>query len=192
MRFCLYLFALVFVVSACVAPRSEALDDATAPLVDWYREEIALPPQFAPSLPAGEEVLLFAPGMFDADAEDYWSYVFLLKVNEDSMSRERIVEIFELYYDGLLASVAEGRNEDVGKDPAKVRMQDFGHGVYEMQIDLIDTFVTMKPLALNLTVEVLPAESDASLLRVMASPMPKEHKVWSQLDHALRSLSFVD
>ena len=193
MRF-LHLFALVFLAASCVQPQPEEteMEVATFELDDWNREEIALPPQFAPNLPAGKEVLLFAPGMFDADSEDFWSYVFLMQIQENSMSNQRMVEIFELYFDGLIASVAEGRDEEVGKDPAQVYMQVLGHGVYEMQIDLIDAFVTMEPLSLHLSVEVLPDESGTSLLRVMVSPMPKEHKVWSQLDHALRSLSFVD
>lgn len=179
-----------FLLASCVAPQLDQKEAEALSLEGWYREEIALPPQFAPDLPAGEEILLFAPGMFDADAEDFWSYVFLMQVREESMSEERILEVFELYYDGLILAVAEDRKEDVGDDPAQVQMKSLGQGVFEMEIDLVDAFVTMEPLHLNLIVEVAPMDLGGTLLRVRATPMEKEHKVWLQLNHALRSLKF--
>ncbi|MDA0666376.1 MAG: hypothetical protein O3A95_07105 [Planctomycetota bacterium] len=189
MRLPIYL-AAIFLMSACAAPPTLESEVTSKGLEDWYREEITMPPQFAPRMPAGEEILLFAPGMFDAEAEDFWSYVFLMQVEESSMSEQRILEIFELYYDGLIIAVAEDRNEDVGDDPATVQMQVLGHGVYEMQIDLIDSFVTMEELHLNLIVEALPLDSGGTVLRVRASPKAKEHQVWLHLNQALRSLQF--
>ena len=165
-------------------------DFGSATLDDWYREEIALPPQFAPEMSTGEEILLFAPGMFDTAADDFWSYVFLMKIEETEMSDSRILELFEGYYDGLLTTVAEGRGENIGDDPATVVMQSLGDGKYVMEIDLVEAFVTMKALHLHLLVEVQSLSPGQTLLRVQASPKAREHKVWSQLDHALRSLSF--
>jgi hypothetical protein len=49
----------------------------------WRTETIAFPLDFAPSIAYhGEEQIRFAPGMFNAAAPDYFSYVFVWIVDE--------------------------------------------------------------------------------------------------------------
>ena len=105
-----------------VAPLQEAAPRA------WRDEIIDLPPDFAPGLPSGSELLFFAPGMFEEGAEDYWSYVFLMAIDEPVPDAERLCEILELYYNGLIAAVAEGAELDVGDDPATVEVKETGRG----------------------------------------------------------------
>lgn len=189
MRFAPYL-VLAFAAVACVAQPSQQEEVSAVSLDDWHREEIAMPPQFAPDLPAGEEVLMFAPGMFDPEDDGFWSYVFLMRVEESDLSEARILEIFELYYDGLLETVAADRNEHVGHDPAQVSLQSLGQGVYRLEISLMETFVTMESLLLHVWLEVQESEGAATELRVKASPQAEGHMIWEQLEVALKALSF--
>ncbi len=50
---------------------------------DWRYEKIDLPLDFAPSINYnGFEELRFAPGMFDREAEKYFTYVFVISIEE--------------------------------------------------------------------------------------------------------------
>src|SRR5204863_171753 len=50
----------------------------------WGKETIELPPQFAPDMKwKGVEELRFAPGMFKAGADDFFSYALLFWLPED-------------------------------------------------------------------------------------------------------------
>ena len=161
---------------------------------DWGSEEIQLPPEFAPDLPSGEEHLLFAPGMFEAGSEELWSHVFVMRLDEVPPGRERLEEILELYYDGLIATVGESRGIDVGDDPASVRVEEIEPNEleeevrnFEAKIELIDAFVTGQPVSLQMRILTAPAES-GSFGAFLASPQPLEHPVWIRLFRAFTTL----
>lgn len=176
------LFSVVLMLSACHSPANET---ALAPQFEpnqfesWGREHIQLPPSFAATLPAGDEFLLFAPGMFDSEAEDFWSYVFVMQFEQDDLGEEDIDQLFELYYDGLILAVADGR--DVGSTPADVNVTRTGAGAFEASVYLIDVFTTMEAVELRLLIQVEALSEGSSLLRVQASPQPKQHAVWQEL-----------
>ena len=80
----------------------------------WAKETIALPPAFAPDMKwKGTEELRFAPGMFKADAPDFFSYALLFWLPDDTdidaktLERELLV-----YYRGLAAAVLKGNNKE--------------------------------------------------------------------------------
>lgn len=87
----------------------------TAP--NWRPERIDLPPAFAPSMPSGDELLWFAPGMFDPEADDYFSYVFELALDQPPPSQpDELRTLLHAYYRGLMTAVAK----DSGRTPGKV------------------------------------------------------------------------
>lgn len=159
-------------------------------LDDWGREEIPLPPEFAPGMPAGNELLLFAPGMFTEGAEDYWSYVFLMRVEVGGLDVEGVTELFEQYYDGLIAAVGGSRGLDLPDDPATARFERREDGVFVGEVDLVDAFVTGEPITVHVDVRPDSIDADASVLRVLASPQPRDHVVWARLRHAVGTLAF--
>lgn len=177
--------------AGCHAP--EAATQTPPPEVDlstWVGETIQLPPGFAPELPSGREVLLFAPGMFDPDAEDYWSYTFLMDIAEADVDRQRLEELFELYYDGLIRAVSEGKAFEVPADPATVSFSGGGDD-YRGELRTFDAFTEGQPIEVNLVVEVAGGSGERSLLRVQASPQAVHgHPVWAALGVALESLEF--
>lgn len=86
---------------------------------DWKGERIALPPTFAPAMKLrGIEVIRFAPGMFQAQSESFFSYAFVFSlVKEQGLTREVIQREMLAYYQGLAESVSKskGRTVDAGK-----------------------------------------------------------------------------
>ncbi len=153
-------------------------------LQDWRSERIALPPEFAPQLPSGDEILLFAPGMFVAEAPDYWSYAFLMRIDQDVPDATELTTLFERYFDGLLGAVG---GEEIGSDPAQVSLRQIGPGRYEGEVRLIDAFVTQQPVDLRLLVRS-STENGATSLRVQASPQPREHAIWQSLAYVAHTL----
>lgn len=158
-------------------------------LSQWRPERIALPPEFAPNMPEGEELLLFAPGMFDAQAEDFWSYVFLMQIEWADVDSTRLTTLFEAYFDGLLLAVAKGRGEDIGSNPAHVDVLPLDAQHYSIEVLLVDAFVTLETIKLHILVEAEAEATGGILLWVKASPQPKEHGIWHAMESALRSLS---
>ncbi len=181
---------------ACAGPSSSSgaqLDEATAAvapepdgealLASWQPETIRLPPEFAPGLPEGEEELRFAPGMFDAEAPDFWSYVFVMRLEEELGDEDSIARLLELYYDGLLSAVGGSRGLELPDDPATAHVRTVGEGRYEARIEMIDAFVTGEPITLRLEVV-----SEGTTLRFAASPQPEEHAIWASLRAVLALL----
>lgn len=166
------------------------MDEMPMDLGDWRGETIELPPGFAPGLPAGREVLLFAPGMFEPEAEDFWSYAFLMEIEETGVGVDRLEELFELYYDGLIGAVGRGNSFELPEDPASVSFREEGAG-FGGVVHTFDAFQTGEAIEVNLFVEVTESTMGKSRLRVQASPQERDqHPVWKALGEAMDSLTF--
>lgn len=164
------------------------IEESPSDFSTWGTERIPLPPGFAPTLPPGDELLLFAPGMFDPEAEDFWSYVFLIELEEPLTDIGHVQSFLELYYDGLITAVGSGDGKTPPETPATVfaisSYESLDHAVYELEIDLIDTFVTQEPLHLYMSV----IEESPTRFRFQASPQARTHAVWQTLTAAAATL----
>jgi hypothetical protein len=85
----------------------------------WKGERIELPPRFARAMTLkGIEEIRFAPGMFDAKSDSFFTYVFVFSVSkEQALTREMIQREMLVYYQGLSESVSKSkeRSVDAGK-----------------------------------------------------------------------------
>lgn len=174
--------ALLLTAAGCTTPPAEApypYEDAA-----WRRERIALPPDFAPSLPSGEELLLFAPGMFEAGGEDFWSYVFWMRIDEPQPDVARLTEMFEAYYDGLVMAVA-GDLDLLPKEAATVRIERVDDTSFRMHVDLVEPFRTKEPLTVHARITVADTSTDTTTLHVEASPQEPGHWIWQHLAEAM-------
>src|SRR5262245_1801685 len=77
----------------------------------WRREHLEFPLDFAPELEfRGSEDLAFAPGMFTADSDSYFSYALALRLEGDVEVNEALLARFlETYYRGLCRAVGGER-----------------------------------------------------------------------------------
>lgn len=136
----------------------------------WRGETIELPPDFAPTISwKGREVLRFAPGMFKADAADFFSYVFLLEL--DGGSPDWPQQLL-LYYQGLAAAVSEGEI-----DTSEFEVSLSGTDQLAGTIKWVEPFTTRKPQTLHLEISQL----GPNRWFVCASPSHPDSEIWSEL-----------
>ncbi len=120
-------------------PPSEPSPPTCEAAAGWRPERISLPPAFAPSLPGGSELLWFAPGMFDEDEDDYFSYVFELALDErPPTDSAEMQSLLHAYYAGLMTAVAEGAGRTAGEVHVEVAPAEAGR--YVAQIEMTDEF----------------------------------------------------
>lgn len=160
-----------FVADAPDAASAEARRALVAWLgEEWGTETIHLPPSFAPELPAGVESLHFAPGMFEPEADDFWTYTFMLELEGPAPDQAQLQGWLELYYDGLLTSVAASAGRDIGADPATATVQRTGARSFELEVDFIDAFVTFDAFTLHGEAHVISADPAQCALIFLLSP----------------------
>jgi len=185
---------LLLVAAAC-ATRSQESDETAAvhepepvSVEGWASETIPLPPGFAPGLPTGTEVLRFSPGFRDPVAGDFWSYAFVMWIDEAAPDVTRLDEMLEEYYDGLISAVAAGSEEDVGSDPAQVEVTRVAANMFEAKMQLIDAFTTFEPVDLILRIEAIAESDRRTVLQIQASPQPTNHEIWRSLKAAIADI----
>lgn len=154
----------------------------------WTAETLALPPGFAPELPTGHESLRFAPGWRDPRSENFWSYAFVMWINESAPDAARVKELLEKYYDGLMSSFAAGKNKDTGGTPARIEMVRTETNRFEAKVHVIDAFATFEPIDLRMVVDSIAETDERAALHIQVSPQPKEHAIWRSLEEAIASI----
>lgn len=161
-------------------------------LSQWATELIQFPPSFAPTMPAGRESLLFAPGWRTEGSGEVWAYVLLMEIEQPNLDAGGIAHIFDLYYDGLMGSVARNNKPfTIPEDAAQVTIESLGNNHYAGQIQTFDSFKDGSPLTLNFLVTAEYPNPNSTLLKVQASPeTPGQNPVWAKLQQAIDSLSF--
>lgn len=153
----------------------------------WRSEIIELPSEFAPGLPRGVEELRFAPGMYKEEAEDYWSYVFVLRFEEKIEGRARLKELLDQYYTGLITAVAKSREISLDRPAARIEVTALDDRRYRADVDLVDAFVTGKPLIVTMDVRLKDGKSGTDVLAAV-SPQPRTHDIWRSLKAVLAAI----
>src|SRR5262245_45867364 len=185
---------LLLTLSAYGQPGKETPYQVPAPK-GWVKETISLPPGFAPEVKwKGSEELRFAPGMFKADAADFFSYALLFWLPEDqkidpkTLERELLV-----YYQGLAKAVLESKKQKVDASnftltikaaadkPAK---RSGGETVtaYVAELKWTEPFATGKPQTLRMEIHTWDCEKHKHrCVFICASPQPETADVWKSL-----------
>lgn len=169
------------------SPPSAPIADACGAISDWRSEIIQLPPEFAPTLPAGQEELRFAPGMFEPAAADYFTYAFVLRLAAPMPPDGAQIEaLLDTYFQGLVAAVAKSRGLTlpVERVDATVTGQ---APTFQATVAMYDAFVTGAPLILHIDL-AMHRGMDGACVRAAASPQPRSHEVWQQLAQAAACL----
>ncbi|MFT4541179.1 MAG: hypothetical protein ACI835_003640 [Planctomycetota bacterium] len=171
------LFALLTIPLAL--PQAEPTLLPVAP-EGWRFERLDFPLTFAPDIDLdGFEELRFLPGMFDAAAEDYFTYVFALQIaNAPRIDGAFLNDFFERYYRGLCGAVAKGRFDiDVDAITAKIKL-DGSH--FSGTVHAYDAFVTGEAFDLNAEIHVMERPGKTILLSLV-SPAQRDARVWDKL-----------
>lgn len=157
----------------------------------WNAETIPFPLPFAPTLPyRGLEVLRFAPGMFDAQAEDFWTYAFVWWIDASHrIDGPRLAHDLEAYFAGLArlvaASAEDGESVSLAMDPdaTVVALEAAGPDAFTGTVRTVDAFTTGASLALGLRVTRRHCEAAGrQAMLFLLSPQAPEHPLWTVLE----------
>lgn len=181
--------AALVLVGLSTGAENKARSPFSLPTPDgWRTETIPFPLGFAPELDyTGVEELRFAPGMFTAGAEDYWTYAFVwwIPIGTDP-GAERLQTDLEAYFFGLTRVVARGNGFDPGNPTYEAKLRRVGESDanrLQGRVLTYDAFAARKPVELNVRVENVPcAEEGRRALLFLLSPQAENHAVWRSLE----------
>lgn len=152
-------------------------------LEGWRTETIPFPLEFAPGLAyEGLEELRFAPGMFEVDQPDFWTYAFLWWIEPGpELSAEILARDLEAYFTGLAVAVAGERRLDTATAEFACRLEETDVG-FTGTARTFDPFVTAANLDLNVRIRqhACPDQERLAVLFEL-SPQPFDHGVWTDL-----------
>lgn len=188
------LFAALLLPAAVAAEPEKPPYQVPAPK-GWGKETIELPPKFAPDMTwKGTEELRFAPGMFKADAADFFSYALLFWLPDDQKNDPKTVEKELLaYYRGLAKAVLDGKKQkaDTGeftltvkdaKEKTGKRAGGETYSAYVGELKWVEPFATGKPQTLRLEIHTWhSAKHKRNCVFVCASPAAETAEVWKAL-----------
>jgi hypothetical protein len=171
----------------------------------WRGERIALPPGFAPDLGwTGVEEIRFAPGMFEAEAPDFFSYVLVFhlapgsEVSEAGLKRELLA-----YYRGLAKAVMAGKEKTVDPSGFTVTLTKAESPTlaapdaapkaegWTGTLDWIEPFATEKPQKLHLEVHVWKEGEHPVVLSCVSPVDPGAEIAWPALRGIRKTFRFT-
>ena len=166
----------------------------------WRGERIPLPPDFAPDLGwKGVEQIRFAPGMFQPETPDFFSYilVFLLEP-EAAITEEAVEKEFLVYYQGLAKAVMGSKGatvdvstfsieldavEDLTPTPESAEKSAGYRGILKWT----EPFATMKPQTLYFEVTTWTYEGKPVVLSCVSPVEPDAEDPWKALREIRRT-----
>ncbi|MCA9307109.1 MAG: hypothetical protein KDA16_11280 [Phycisphaerales bacterium] len=157
-----------------------------ASLENWASETFALPPGFAPDMPSGSESLRFAPGWRTPEAEGFWSYAFVMTIEEAEPDLDRVESLLETYYTGLMSAFAGDRN--ISAVPVRVELERIGDGRYAGEMNLVDAFATFEPKVLRVMADTAGVSDARSTVAIRVSAQPEGHAIWRMLEAAIADI----
>jgi hypothetical protein len=186
----------IAILCACLVGFVKA-DEKLVFKTDWKGERIELPPPFAPRMTwKGIEEIRFAPGMFDAKSESFFTYVFVFAVSEDQkLTKESIEKETLAYYQGLAGEILKGKGKDGDTSKFTFKIEESKEAKsspagakevteYTGKLDWIEPFVTAEAQVLHFEIHAWndPA-TKKNYLFVCTSPKERTEKdaTWENL-----------
>jgi hypothetical protein len=156
---------------------------------NWEFERFELPPSFAPQITyKGFEELRFAPGMFNKDSANYFSYAFVAQIDKITPILQKDIQNYLVwYYKGLCSVTAKDRKLpiDSTKITADVKKKAAGASnetVYEATVNVFGVFADGAPVKLNMEITVVNnTAAKKTFLVFLASPKDKKDPIWKEL-----------
>ncbi len=179
-------------MSAALPPHLQKFE-IKKPTPEWAGERINLPPSFAPKLGLkGIEEILFAPGMFKAEAKDFFTYVFLFALERKPvLTAEVLRRELMIYYTGLSKAQMNDPKLDVSKFTVKLEPVK-ENGVtpkgamnvksYRAEVAWLEPFTTKKMQTLHFELQTWQYKGSANqYLFVSASPQKRTAAIWKTM-----------
>ena len=192
-----------FSVSAALPPHLQKFE-IKKPTPEWAGERIKLPPSFAPKLGLkGIEEILFAPGMFKAEAKNFFTYVFLFALErKPELTAEVLRKELLAYYIGLSKARLGKPDLDTSKFTVKLQALKLQEAspkgavnakFYRAEVYWIEPFATKKFQTLHFELQTWKYKgSPYNYLFVCASPQRVEAPIWKTMRGIRASIAIKD
>ena len=167
------LLLLFFLLCSMNPAWSQEKPDFELPTPSGWREDIMkLPPDFAPDMSwTGWEIAEFSPGMFKAAEPDFFSYVFVIQLEEVSPNWED--QLF-LYFSGMARAVMKSPGLELSDfEVAMTGDEQSSYGT----VRWIEPFATKKPQKLYLECRQI----GPGLWYGCVSPKPWDWPIWTEM-----------
>jgi hypothetical protein len=183
------LFAVLSLFIGLALIAQEAKPELLKQPDDWQFERFGLPPSFAPAIRyKGVEELRFAPGMFKKDSADYFTYVFVARLDSiKDISQKDIETYLSNYFKGLCSVTAKDNKLtiDTSKITVSVTQKTTatpGETIYNSSLQVFGVFADGALVKLNMEVKVMKDTPRQRIyLLFIASPQPKSSDIWKTL-----------
>lgn len=170
----------------------------------WRGERIELPPSFARDLGwTGVEEIRFAPGMFKAEAPDFFSYILVFHLApDDDISEAGLKRELLVYYRGLSEAVMGGKQKTVDTSGFAVALTKAERDTLEAPeaapsaegwtgtLDWIEPFATDKTQRLHLEVHVWKEGENPVVLSLVSPVDPAGDVAWPDLREIRKGFRF--
>lgn len=157
----------------------------------WRTETLSLPTGFAKDMQlTGFEEVRFAPGMFQPDADDFFTYCFVFCLpKQNPPDRKELTKELLKYYRGLAVAVTRRSGIDVKPDSFTLTITPVKDSKTKSTAVMkwIEPFVTRKPQTLHFEIESVTESSiNGCLLKIAVSPQRDESAVWKPMRQLLK------
>lgn len=191
---------LIGIVSLTIAYSQEHKPELLKQPANWEFERFNLPPGFAPGITyKGAEELRFAPGMFQKDSVNYFTYVFVAELDDvAAVSQTDIRDYLLKYYKGLCYATAKDRKLVIDTTQVTVVVEKLlntpgKETIYNASADIFGVFADGAPVKLNLEVKVLINRAlKRTYLLFIASPREKTDAIWKTLYRIQKEFTMPD
>ena len=165
---------------------------------NWKGGEFKVPTWFAPDMKvSGYEVLHFHKGYYNPKSVGYWSYVFVLIVNELNEPKETfLIEETRRYFVGLGRILGDKKNPNLSisnikmQPSSKAYKSPYTGKVQDFKLTAFDSWKSAKPIKLNTRIYTwLCKDGDHRAIVYAISPQPKAHPIWDQLTAEVHQFS---
>ncbi len=152
----------------------------------WGKEVFTFPLRFAKEIKyEGFEEAHFPKGWTKEDSNEFWSYAFVWSINliEELTSKE-LESNLQAYFDGLMISVNKEKGKTLPKTVVHINKTEDSNGILKFSgtVNIYDSFVTKKPLLLNVSVEKQDCkQTKKSLVLFRFSPKDFDNTIWHTL-----------
>lgn len=155
--------------------------------LNWRLETMVVPPGFARDVKLkGIEEIRFAPGMFDNTADDYFTCIIAITLDDPSpLAAADLQDFLERYYGGL--SRAVGARKGFTTDPARMKAVISPATPDETdrflaEVGFFDPFTDGRHITLHVEAsqQPVPSENKTGLL-LLVSPSAKDSDIWTNL-----------
>ena len=160
----------------------------------WRGERIQLPPAFARDLTIkGVEEIRFAPGMFNPEAKDFFSYVIVFRLEDQpDLAVEMIQRELLAYYAGLAKSVSQGVIKTDGFSVDVVPEKSLEGKVnrdYLVTLKWVEPFATKQFQTLRIETRIWPGEKSRTWAFMSVSPNDTNDPIWKTM-RSVRDIFF--